>query len=94
MQNKSHFYLSIFFLFFSRLLFGQTSEKEILWTAEWSPNGKLVANGGNVGALNIYGAKTIKIEKFSIRLYPITKNYVLDKRIYTFYKILTWFYQK
>lgn len=69
MQNKSHFYLSIFFLFFIRLLLGQTAEKEILWTAEWSPNGKLVAIGGNVGALNIYDARTFKVKKS----YP-TKN--------------------
>ena len=47
MQNISHFYLSIIFLFFSHLLLGQTAEKEILWTADWSPNGKLVAIGGN-----------------------------------------------
>jgi len=69
MQNNSHFYLSFIFLFFSRLLLGQTAEKEILWTADWSPNGKLVAIGGNVGALNIYDARTFKVKKS----YP-TKN--------------------
>jgi WD40 repeat protein len=69
MQNNSLFYLSFIFLFFSRLLLGQTNEKEILWTADWSPNGKLVAIGGNVGALNIYDARTFKVKKS----YP-TKN--------------------
>ena len=69
MQNNYHLYLSFIFLFFSRLLLGQTAEKEILWTAEWSPNGKLVAIGGNVGSLNIYDARTFKMKKS----YP-TKN--------------------
>lgn len=69
MQTKPHFYLSIIFLLFSRLLLGQTSEKEILWTADWSPNGKLVVVGGNIRALKIYDAKTFKVKKS----YP-TKN--------------------
>lgn len=30
------------------------NEKEILWTTDWSPNGKLIAIGGNVDSLNIY----------------------------------------
>lgn len=62
MQTKPHFYLSIIFLLFSRLLLGQTAEKEILWTADWSPNGKLVAIGGNVGTLKIYDAKTFEVK--------------------------------
>lgn len=37
-----------------------TAQKEILWTAAWSPNGKYIAIGGNVGALNLYTAKRLK----------------------------------
>jgi WD40 repeat protein len=69
MQTNPHFYLSIIFLLFSRLLLGQTAEKEILWTADWGPNGKLVAIGGNVSALKIYDTRTFKVKKS----YP-TKN--------------------
>lgn len=63
MQTKPHFYLSFIFLFFSCLILGQTAEKEILWTADWSPNGKRVAIGGNIGALKIYDAKTFDVKK-------------------------------
>lgn len=69
MRTNPYIYLSILFLFFCHLLLGQTGEKEILWTADWSPNGKFVAIGGNVGALKIYDAKTFKVKKS----YP-TKN--------------------
>jgi WD40 repeat protein len=51
-------------LLFSRFLISQTTaEKEILWTAEWNPNGKLVAIGGNIGALKIYDKRTFKVKK-------------------------------
>lgn len=35
----------------------QTAGKEILWTADWSPNGKYIAFGGNTDTLKIVGAK-------------------------------------
>jgi len=41
--------------------FAQSSKsKEILWTADWSPNGKHIAIGGNVDTLKIYNAENLK----------------------------------
>ena len=34
--------------------------KEILWTTDWSPNGKYIAIGGNVDSLKIYSASNLK----------------------------------
>ncbi len=34
--------------------------KEILWTADWSPNGKYIAIGGNVDYLKIYNESNLK----------------------------------
>lgn len=36
--------------------------KEILWTTDWSPNGKLIAIGGNIDSLNIYNSN-LKLHK-------------------------------
>ena len=38
------------------------NEKEILWTTDWSPNGKLIAIGGNIDSLNIYNSD-LKLHK-------------------------------
>jgi WD40 repeat protein len=35
--------------------------KEILWTADWSPDGKWIAVGGNLDTLKIYHAKNLKL---------------------------------
>ncbi|HRI28530.1 MAG TPA: hypothetical protein PK715_10780, partial [Chitinophagales bacterium] len=37
--------------------------KEILWTTDWSPNGKYIAIGGNVDSLKIYNKTSLKIHK-------------------------------
>jgi WD40 repeat protein len=37
-----------------------TLTKEILWTTDWSPNGKHIAIGGNVGSLKIYSESNLK----------------------------------
>ena len=37
-----------------------TLTKEILWTTDWSPNGKYIAIGGNVGSLKIYSESNLK----------------------------------
>jgi WD40 repeat protein len=34
--------------------------KEILWTTDWSPNGKYIAIGGNVDSLKIYSESNLK----------------------------------
>ena len=38
----------------------KTITKEILWTADWSPNGKYIAIGGNVDTLKIYSESNLK----------------------------------
>jgi WD40 repeat protein len=48
----------------STQIFGQnTLTKEILWTTDWSPNGKYIAIGGNVDSLKIYNKGNLKIHK-------------------------------
>lgn len=37
-----------------------TLTKEILWTTDWSPNGKYIAIGGNVDSLKIYSEGNLK----------------------------------
>ena len=45
----------------SNQTFGQnTSTKEILWTTDWSPNGKYIAIGGNVDSLKIFKEGNLK----------------------------------
>ena len=38
------------------------NEKEILWTTDWSRNGKFIAIGGNIDSLNIYNSD-LKLHK-------------------------------
>ncbi len=37
-----------------------TTTKEILWTTDWSPDGKFIAIGGNTDTLNIYSGLKLK----------------------------------
>lgn len=37
-----------------------TGEKQILWTADWSPDGKYIAIGGNTDSLQLYRAKNLR----------------------------------
>ncbi|MFM2285262.1 MAG: hypothetical protein RLZZ543_759 [Bacteroidota bacterium] len=55
---KIHLPLSLLLVFLLGTASNSTAqkEKEILWTAEWSPNGKNIAIGGNTDSLNIYSA--------------------------------------
>jgi WD40 repeat protein len=48
----------------SNQIFGQnTLTKEILWTTDWSPNGKHIAIGGNIDTLKIYNEGSLKTYK-------------------------------
>jgi WD40 repeat protein len=48
----------------SNQTFGQnTLTKEILWTTDWSPNGKYIAIGGNVDTLKIYTEENLQLYK-------------------------------
>lgn len=40
-----------------------TNEKQILWTADWSPDGKFIAVGGNTDTLKIYNRNELKVYK-------------------------------
>lgn len=65
-MTKAH--TRLIFLMFLLGLFQQTisqnsKTKEILWTADWSPNGKYIAIGGNVDSLKIYNKGNLKIQK-------------------------------
>ena len=45
-------------------IFGQnTLTKEILWTADWSKNGKYIAIGGNIDTLHIYSKDNLELYK-------------------------------
>lgn len=49
--------------------FAQNSiTKEILWTTDWSPNGKFIAIGGNIDTLKIYNERDLKpFKSFNIK---------------------------
>jgi WD40 repeat protein len=53
--------LSFVIIVFCNQSFAQSdSTREILWTTDWSPDGKFVAIGGNVDTLKIYSEKNIQ----------------------------------
>ena len=60
-------------LYFLILIFGNQAiaqnniSKEILWTTDWSPNGKYIAIGGNVDSLKIYNKKLELYKSYPIR---------------------------
>lgn len=54
-QIKILTFLNFLILVFYNQAFAQhTTTKEILWTTDWSPNGKYIAIGGNIDTLKIY----------------------------------------
>lgn len=56
--------LNFLSIILSNQTFGQnTLTKEILWTTDWSPNGKYIAIGGNVDTLKIYNEGNLKVYK-------------------------------
>lgn len=56
--------LFIFFTLFGYPSFAQeTTNKQILWTADWSPDGHYIAVGGNTDTLKIYKSKNLKLHK-------------------------------
>jgi len=60
--------LNFLTMILSNQTFGQNKlTKEILWTTDWSPNGKYIAIGGNVDTLKIYTKGNLKIYK----LFPV-----------------------
>ena len=56
--------LNFLIIVLSNQTFGQNSlTNEILWTTDWSPNGKYIAIGGNIDSLKIYTEGNIKLYK-------------------------------
>ncbi len=54
-------FLNFMIVVFYNQAFAQiTLTKEILWTTDWSPNGKYIAVGGNVDTLKIYNEQNLK----------------------------------
>jgi len=54
----------VLLLLFSNHLFAQnTIDKQILWTTDWSSNGKFIAIGGNIDSLKIYDSRKFKLYK-------------------------------
>ncbi len=66
--------LTLLLLICTTHLFAQNAiEKQILWTADWSPNGKFIAIGGNIDTLKIYKAKNLKLVKSFVVKGTITR---------------------
>ncbi|MCI9845043.1 WD40 repeat domain-containing protein [Flavobacterium pectinovorum] len=63
-RNKIFTILNFLIIFFCNQLFAQkATTKEILWTTDWSPNGKFIAIGGNINTLKIYSENNLKPHK-------------------------------
>jgi WD40 repeat protein len=50
-------------VFYNQTFAQQAATKQILWTTDWSPNGKYIAIGGNVDSLKIYKQGNLKTYK-------------------------------
>ncbi|MEZ4911500.1 MAG: hypothetical protein R2774_11655 [Saprospiraceae bacterium] len=62
--NKILTILNFLIIVLSNQMFGQnTLTKEILWTTDWSPNGKYLAIGGNIDTLKIYCEGNLQLYK-------------------------------
>ncbi len=63
-RNKLFVILHFLIIVFYNQTFAQnTTAKEILWTTDWSPNGKYIAIGGNVDTLKIYSERNLQTYK-------------------------------
>lgn len=59
--NKTLAILNFLIVVFCNQATAQNSlTKEILWTTDWSPNGKYIAIGGNVDSLKVYSGSNLK----------------------------------
>ncbi len=57
--------LTILITIFCNQAFAQKT-KEILWTTDWSPNGELIAIGGNIDSLSIYSSNLKLYKSFPV----------------------------
>ncbi|MCB9232467.1 MAG: hypothetical protein H6581_12430 [Bacteroidia bacterium] len=62
MKKLHPFSLLFLWMLIPALIFSQeTTNEKILWTADWSPNGKWIAVGGNHNVLRIYSGETFAL---------------------------------
>ena len=60
-RNKILTILNFLIIVFCNQTFAQNAiTKEILWTTDWSHNGKFIAIGGNIDTLKIYNERNLK----------------------------------
>ncbi|MBK7096889.1 MAG: hypothetical protein IPH57_18200 [Saprospiraceae bacterium] len=61
--QKSAVFIFLLLIVFSQTFAQKTAVREILWTTDWSPDGKFIAIGGNIDSLKIYSEKNLKLYK-------------------------------
>ncbi|CAA9202002.1 hypothetical protein FLA105534_03866 [Flavobacterium bizetiae] len=66
-KNKLLKYIILLTAFNNQLFSQDTINKKILWTTDWSSDGKFMAIGGNLDTLKIYSEKNLK----SYKSFPI-----------------------
>jgi WD40 repeat protein len=59
-RNRILAILSFLIIVLCNHTFAQNTTKEILWTTDWSPDGKFIAIGGNMDTLKFFSEKNIK----------------------------------
>ena len=92
--QKSAIFIFLLLILFNQTFAQKTTVREILWTTDWSPDGKFIAIGGNVDTLKIYSekqSKTIQIisckkhdntcKMASIKKYNCSSNTIIGRQI-------------
>jgi len=64
------FFIVMLVLFVLQVHGQHSTDKQILWTVDWSSDGKMIAVGGNVDTLKIYKAKNLDL----IKSFPIANT--------------------
>lgn len=62
-KNKLLKCLMLLTLYTNHSFAQDTTGKKILWSTDWSPDGKFIAIGGNLDTLKIYSEKNLKLHK-------------------------------
>lgn len=60
---KKPLFLLVFIFNYSHLFSQKETNKEILWTADWSPNTDYIAIGGNIDTLRLYNSDEFSLQK-------------------------------
>jgi WD40 repeat protein len=73
MKHSTYFLLFLIFGLSCSTTKSKFVYESVLWSTDWSPNGKLIAVGGNIGKLNLLTSDGLKIQKTFKKLNTITK---------------------